>query len=168
MLGFNNRRKRELVEQMLLSRYNQYYRLAYSYVHNDADAGDIVQNGAYKAILHCEKLQSEEYAATWIYRIMLNEIFTKYREKEMVSVEEMPCENGKEDTYEDLDLKRAIESLDKEDRTVVVLRYFEDLKLEEIANILNENLSTVKSRLYRSMKKLKLQLEPYDESLNEK
>ncbi len=168
MIGLSNRKKREIVEQMLLSRYNQYYRLAYSYVHNEADAGDIVQNGAYKAILNCEKLQNEVYAATWVYRIMLNEIFTKYREKELIPIEEIPCEKGKEDKYEDLDLRRAIESLEKEDRTVVVLRYFEDLKLEEIAQILDENLSTVKSRLYRSMKKLRLQLEPYDESLHEK
>lgn len=168
MLGLSSRKKREIVEEMLLSRYNQYYRLAYSYVHNDADAGDIVQNGAYKAILNCEKLQNEDYAATWVYRIMLNEIFTKYREKEMVSIDEIPGEKGKEDKYEDLDLRRAIESLEKEDRTVVVLRYFEDLKLEEIAQILDENLSTVKSRLYRSMKKLKLQLEPYDESVQKK
>ena len=39
-----------------------------------------------------------------------------------------------------------------------------NMKLEDIAVILNENLSTVKSRLYRSMKKLKMQLEPYDEN----
>lgn len=41
---------RELVEQILLERYNQYYRLAYRYTHHEADAFDIVQTGAYKAI----------------------------------------------------------------------------------------------------------------------
>ena len=63
-----------------------------------------------------------------------------------------------------MDLQKAIDSLEKEDRIVIVLRYYEDMKLEDIAVILDENLSTVKSRLYRSMKKLKLQLEPYDEN----
>ena len=77
-------------------------------------------------------------------------------------------EQGKEDTYENVDLKKAMESLEKEDRAVVVLRYYEDMKLEDIAKVLNENLSTVKSRLYRSMRKLKLQLEPYDESISTK
>ena len=64
-----------------------------------------------------------------------------------------------EDTYENIDLKRAIEQLDPKDRAIVVLRFFEDRQLEEIAKILDENLSTVKSRLYRVMKKLWLNLE---------
>lgn len=160
-----NRKKREIVEQLLLENYNKYYRLACSYVHNDADAGDIVQNGAYKAILNSDKLKNIEYAETWIYRIMMNEIFARYREIENISLDEISVERGKEDEYENFDLQKALQSLDKEDRTVVVLRYFEDMKLEDIAVVLNENLSTVKSRLYRSMRKLKLQLEPYDESI---
>jgi len=164
----NSKKKRDVIEQLLLENYNQYYRLAWSYVHNDADAGDIVQNGAYKAILNSNKLQNTEYAATWIYRIMMNEIFAKYREKETVPLDAVSVEQGKEDTYENVDLKKAMESLEKEDRAVVVLRYYEDMKLEDIAKVLNENLSTVKSRLYRSMRKLKLQLEPYDESISTK
>lgn len=160
----SNKKKRDVIEQMLLENYNKYYRLACSYVHNDADAGDIVQNGAYKAILNSNKLKNIEFAETWIYRIMMNEIFAKYREKENVPLEEISFEQGKEDKYENVDLQKAMESLEKEDRIVVVLRYYEDMKLEDIAKILNENLSTVKSRLYRSMRKLKLQLEPYDEN----
>ncbi len=164
-LIISNRKKRDIVEQLLLENYNKYYRLACSYVNNDTDAGDIVQNGAYKAILNSDKLQNIEYAETWIYRIMMNEIFAKYREKETVPLQDISFENGKEDTYENFDLKKAIGSLDKEDRAVVVLRYYEDMRLEDIATVLGEKLSTVKSRLYRSMRKLRLQLEPYDESV---
>lgn len=159
-----NKKKREVIEDLLLRNYNKYYRIACSYLHNDEDAGDVVQNGAYKAILNSHKLNNTEYAQTWIYRIMMNEIFAKYREKDNISLEEVSYEQGKEDSYENIDLKRAIDTLDKEDRTVVILRYFEDMKLEEIAMVLEENLSTVKSKLYRCMKKLKLQMEPYDES----
>jgi len=153
------KKKREVIEQLLLQNYNKYYRLACSYVHNDSDAGDIVQNGAYKAILNSHKLKNIEHAETWLYRIMLNEIFTNFREKESASLEEISYEQGKEDTYENLDLQKAINTLDKKDKAVVVLRYFEDMKLEEIAEVLQENLSTVKSRLYRSMKKLRVELE---------
>ena len=49
----SNRKKKtneQIVEEILLEQYEQYYRLAYSYVKNEADAGDIVQNGAYKAL----------------------------------------------------------------------------------------------------------------------
>lgn len=50
MIQAGRKTKEKVVEDLLLKNYNQYYRLAYSYVHNDADAGDIVQNGSYKAI----------------------------------------------------------------------------------------------------------------------
>lgn len=156
-----DRAKEKKIEEVLLQNYDSYYRLAYSYVQNEADAGDIVQNGAYRAIRGSHTLEKTEYAATWVYRIMLNEIFRfcKVRNKNLVSLEEMPIEQGKEDVYKDVDLHRAINMLSSEDKAVVQLRFFEDKKLEDIAKILGENVSTVKSRLYRSMKKLRLELE---------
>ena len=62
---------------------------------------------------------------------------------------------GREDVYCDIDLQRALDELADQDKLVVELRYFEDMKLEDIAAILGENVSTVKSRLYRSLKKLR-------------
>lgn len=64
--------KAKTVERLLLTNYNQYYRLAYSYVRNDADAGDIVQNAAYKAIKNCAGLKQEAYAATWLYLSLIH------------------------------------------------------------------------------------------------
>ena len=49
---------------------------------------------------------------------------------------------------------------------MIELRYFEDMTLEEIARALEENLSTVKSRLYRGLRKLRLEME--DESYGKK
>ena len=60
-----------------------------------------------------------------------------------------------EDIYEDIDLKRALETLSDRDRMIVELKYFEDMKLEDIAAVMDENINTVKSRLYRSLQKLK-------------
>ena len=74
--------KEQKIEELLLENYNRYYRLAYSYVHNEADAADIVQNGAYKAIRNSDSLKNVEYAQTWIYRIMLNEIFQCAKKKQ--------------------------------------------------------------------------------------
>lgn len=170
MFSLGKKRKEQKIEQILLENYNSYYRLAYSYVHNEADAGDIVQNGAYKAILNSDTLKQEEYAATWVYRIMLNEIF-RFLKKErpaignseggkgtVVSLEEMQTEPGKEDQYENIDLRRALDAMSPEDKAVIELKYFEELKFEEIAEILGENVSTVKSRLYRGLKKLRVAL----------
>ena len=156
--GKKNQTNRTLVEEIILEKYNQYYRLAYSYVHNEADACDIVQNGAYKAMRGSGTL---EYAETWIYRIMLNECFAYLKKPGFLSYEAMQEESGieggaAEDKYGNVDLQRALEELPEHDRAVVILKYFEDRKLEEIADILEENLSTVKSRLYRSIKKLRV------------
>lgn len=161
-------RRERRVEQLLMDNYDKYYRLALSYVHNEDDAGDIVQNGAYKAILKSGSLKNPDYASTWIYRIMLNEIFNFYRERQSVSLEEMEQERNVlsvEDTYENFDLRKALDGLEKEDKAVVELRYFEDMKLEEISEILNENVNTVKSRLYRSLKKLRVKLSGQEEAI---
>ena len=160
--------RERVVEQLLLEQYDRYYRLALSYVHKEEDAADIVQNGAYKAILYSSSLKNPEYASTWVYRIMLNEIFSFYREKRVASLEEMETERetlSVEDTYENFDLKQALNALSKEDKAVVELRYFEDMKLEKISEILEENVSTVKSRLYRSLKKLKVKLGEHEEAV---
>lgn len=151
-------KKEQKIEWVLLENYNKYYRLAYSYVHSEADAGDIVQEGAYKAILHSDMLKQEEYAETWVYRIMLNEIFRFLKKEKPISLDEMVVEHGREDSYENVDLLRALDALTKEDKAVIELKYFEDKKLAEIAEILDENVNTIKSRLYRGLKKLRLEL----------
>ena len=130
--------KEKTVEEVILQNYDRYYRLAYSYVHNEADAYDIVQNGAYKAILKSDTLKNKEFAGTWVYRIMLNEIFTFCKKDNLITFAELPIDEGKEDTYENLDLKCALDKLSPEEKAVVELRYYEDMKLEEIAEIMNE------------------------------
>ena len=92
------------------------------------------------------------------YRVMLNEIFQCAKKKQMVSLDELPTEQGQEDHYENIDLKRALDQMNPQDKAVIELRYFEDMKIEDIAKVLNENVNTVKSRLYRGLKKLRLEL----------
>lgn len=158
MLFLEKKKEESKVEQILLENYNNYFRLAYSYVHNEADAGDIVQNGAYRAILHSDSLRQEEYASTWVYRIMMNEIFRFLKKEPILSYEEMDIEPGREDEYENIDLQRALDAMSYKDKAVIELKYFEDMKFNEIAEVLGENVSTVKSRLYRGLQKLKLEL----------
>ncbi len=153
-----HKKMEQCIEKILLDNYDRYYRLAYSYTHNEADAQDIVQNGAYKAILYSDSLKNVEYAKTWLYRIMLNETLELLKKQKEPSLDEIMVEAGQEDVYEDIDLQRALNSMSKEDKAVIELRYFEDLKLSEIAKILGENENTIKSRLYRGLKKMKLEL----------
>ncbi|MBP3568450.1 MAG: sigma-70 family RNA polymerase sigma factor [Lachnospiraceae bacterium] len=162
--GKDEKKKEQLVEETILKKYNSYYRLAYSYVHKESDAEDIVQNTAYKALRACRDLRQPEYVETWVYRILLNEIFRLLKQPENFSYEEFIEKTGNEgesveDVYENVDLQRVIDSLPEKDKLVVELRFFEDKKLEDIALVLEENVNTVKSRLYRSLKKMRNMLE---------
>ncbi len=152
--------KEEIVHEQLIAQYEKYYRIAYSYTFHEQDALDIVQEGAYRAILKSDTLKDPEYVDTWICRIMMNEAvryLERYR-RESVSIEEVP-EEGAPDRMGDPDLRAALSRLDDTDRAIVVLRYFEEEKLDSIAWMLDMNVNTVKSRLYRAMDKLKADLE---------
>lgn len=152
--------KEALVHECLVKNYEKCYRMAYSYVFCEQDAMDIVQEGAYRAILKSDLLKQPEYVDTWICKIVINEAlrFLKKNKLASVDMESLP-EQGKEDEVEDIDLQRALEKLDNQERAIVVLRYFEEEKLENIGKTMNLNVNTVKSRLYRAMDKLKKYME---------
>ena len=152
--------KEALVHECLVKNYEKYYRIAYSYVFCEQDAMDIVQEGAYRAILKSDLLKQPEYVDTWICKIVINEAlrFLKKNKLASVDMESLP-EQGKEDEVEDIDLQRALEKLDNQERAIVVLRYFEEEKQENIGKTMNLNVNTVKSRLYRAMDKLKKYME---------
>ena len=148
----------EIIQEKLMQNYAKYYRLAYSYVRNEADAQDIVQEGAYKAILNSNTLKNKEYADTWIYRIMINEALTYIRKNKIKYMDIEEIQESTTDNYADVDLKKAMDTLEPLDKTIIILRFFEDLKLNQIAEITKENLNTVKTRLYRALKKLNVSL----------
>lgn len=146
------------VEEEILRSYQMLYRLAYTYVKNPDDAMDVVQESVYKAIQNASGVRSRGAIKGWLCRIVANTAldFLRSRARE-VPVDQVP-ETGREDTYQDLDTLRALERLEVRERTVVVLRFFEDMKLQDIALATGENLNTVKTILYRSLKKLRIQL----------
>ena len=151
-------RKETLIRSILLENYQSYYRLAFSYVHQEADAMDIVQEGAYKAMQKAGSLRDEHFAGTWIYRIMINtakDYIKKYKQEYDVLDENM-IDTKAHDS--DIDLKDAVDKLPLQEKTLIILRFYEDKPLAEIAEILQENISTVKSRLYRTLEKLRKEL----------
>ena len=146
-------------ERILTDNYEKYYRLAYSYMRNEDDALDVVQESAYRAIRDCGKVKNKDYLSTWIYRIVVNTALDLLRKKKKETLTEELPEIPVEDQYQETELRTILNQLDHKSKTIIILRYFEDLKLEDIADILGDNLNTVKARLYRSLKKLRLILE---------
>ena len=145
--------------------YNQqaFYRLAYSYTKNSDAALDVVQDAIVKGIEKLHTLRNPAYMKTWIYRILVNEGLNYLRGKKVVSLDEYaesPLSAAEDrDVAQDVDLYNAVQRLEPKLRTVVILRFFEDMKLEDIASITGDPLSTVKSRLYKALKLLKVDLQ---------
>lgn len=150
-----SKKKRQLVEETILSSYESMYRIAFTYVKNQEDALDIVQDSACRAMQYADSVKKEEYVETWLFRIVINcAMDFLSRKKREVSMDnpEYYIQGASWDSYEDMDLKRAKE------RTIVLLRFFEDKKLEEIAEVLRLKTNTVKSILYRSIQKLEIEM----------
>ena len=143
------------VEEQILDSYEAMYRLAYTYVRNEEDALDIVQESVYKAIKYSGRVRQEAHIRTWLWRIVMNTAVDFIRK----SSREIATDETQETSALDTESERAIQAaLDEREKTVVVLRFFEDQKLDDIAKIMNENTSTIKTVLYRSLKKLKVRL----------
>lgn len=153
------------IEEKILNSYEHMYRIAYSYVRNEDDALDIVQDSAYKSLKNANSVKNEQYIETWIYRIVINcaiDFIRKNKNEIPSDISEHLDKNGTTDTYADFDTLQALDILNEKERAVIVLRFFEDKKLDEIAKILNININTTKALLYRSLKKLKIELEKGD------
>ncbi|MBZ0314571.1 RNA polymerase sigma factor [Clostridium butyricum] len=153
--------KRKKVEKYLIENREYYYRLAYSYVKNEADSLDIIQESIIKALTSIESLKEIEKVKSWFYKIVIRTSIDYIRKNkkynDMIDISEI-INNGKSDEYKDLDLYKALDELDETYKTIIILRYFEDMKINDIADILYENPNTVKTRLYSGLKKLKIDI----------
>ena len=134
------------------------YRVAYSYVKDEETALDMIQDAIEKAIRKIHTLEYEEYIKTWFYRILINRCIDNLKFKSIR--QEILLEDYliNEEDKEYIDIYRSIDKLKPKFKTVIVLRYFENMKLEEIAKITSTNVSTVKTRLYKALKDLKTEL----------
>ncbi len=163
----NSRLKNQIADYVIRYKEN-IYRLAFSYVKNVDDALDIVQESIYKAISSMDSLKNPDYIKTWFYRIVVNTSLDFLRKKKKVNIVEeevlINLDSGVVDEYENFDLQCALDNLPDNCRTIIILKYFEDLKINEIAEILNENTNTIKTRLYKSLKMLRINMN-YDEEV---
>lgn len=145
----------------LIAEYQVYlYKTAFLYVKNEADSLDAVQECVTRGLLAIGKLKEPQYFKTWITRILLNCIWQDKKQTQTVSLDEYR-EKGVENYLieEKVDLYDAIDSLKEQYKTVVILFYFQELKIREIARIMNIPEGSVKVYLYRAKKQLRRQLE---------
>lgn len=135
------------------------YRIAFTYVRNEEDAIDVFQQTILLAIESIHQLKEPKYFSTWLTRICINVSITVIRNnKKVISLEDTIVEQdcGKAElTEEKIDLLDAIYKLDEKYKTVLILRYYHDLTLEQISKTIHEPLGTVKTNIRRGLEKLK-------------
>ncbi|MDD6795122.1 MAG: sigma-70 family RNA polymerase sigma factor [Clostridiaceae bacterium] len=144
------------------------YRVSKGILGRDDQVEDAIQNTILKAYEGINTLKKSGYFKTWLIRILINECNSISRKnKKVVYLEESTITGKYEDNYKDIDLTRAINSLDDNLRQVVILYYFEDMPQKEIAKLLNINETTVRTRLVRARNKLfQLLKSDYREDVN--
>ncbi|MDQ3907468.1 MAG: sigma-70 family RNA polymerase sigma factor [Acidobacteriota bacterium] len=153
------------------------FALAFGILGREEDARDATQETFVAAFRNLGGFRGDAKVSSWLHRIAVNQCITRQRRAKVrgeTSLEgaeeggaqfeadavENPAESaeGRERTEA---VRRAVNALPPELRAVVVMKEFEDLTFQEIADALGVPLSTVKSRLYTALKQLRLRLEKF-------
>lgn len=151
------------IVEYILANQDKFYRLAYSYIKNPDGAMDAVQSAICRALEKYRTLRDIKAVKTWFYRILVNEclMYLRKHEKEILLDSEgfEGLNEGRvyiESAFEPgVEVLKLLDRLNPEVKTVILLYFFEELTLKEIAEITQTNLNTVKSRMYSGLRKLK-------------
>lgn len=139
------------------------YSLAISMLRNEEDAKDAVQETLYKAYDNLSTLKEPEKFKPWIMKILTNTAYEMLRKRKYtLNIDEysnIPENANSIDLSTKITLWQAVESLNMNQRTVLILFYYESLSIKEISKVLGISQSAVKKRLSRGRMKLRQLLE---------
>lgn len=149
-------------EELISTYEDRLYREAFLRCKHEEDAKEIIQEAMYKAFRNIHTLKNPCYFKTWISRIVINVSNDYLRKNGMVDLEHDINNFKKEvvtnDTVEiKIDLYNAIDELEDKYKDAIILRYIQDLKVEDISKILDRPINTIKTHIRkatRDMKKL--------------
>lgn len=148
-------------EQLFMTYKNEIYKLAYTYVHNEADALDIVQETAYQAYVSRKALKDRERFKSWVLTITVNKSLDLLKKKRPEPVEDITLYSGhltdKEDSL--FEFEEKLKTLTLNEKNIVVYKCFFDYTFEMIGETLRISLSTVKNQYYKAIEKLRLEEE---------
>lgn len=136
------------------------YRTAFAYVKNEQNALDILQETVYKAYISIDKLKEPKYFKTWLTKILINTAISFINKNKKIVYMQDNITNGSncyesDMVNEKLDILSSIEKLDDKYKTIIILKYFQDLTITEISEVLDCPLGTVKTYLNRALNKLR-------------
>ncbi|ASV67488.1 RNA polymerase subunit sigma-70 [Cytobacillus kochii] len=134
-------------------------KIALGYLHNEEEALEALQEVTFRAYLSLNKLKHAEYFSTWVIRIMLNYCHDQIRKRKRIAypkyIDNLIVTKNDNQT---LEIEEALLKIDARFREVIILKYYNDLKIKDIAEILERSESTIKTWLYKGLKALQVQL----------
>lgn len=154
---------RQAFEKLMDIYFDRLCREAYIRCKYEEDVKEIVQETIYKAYINIRSLKEPQYFKTWLSRILINVANDYLRNKGMVDLELDETSYVKEVVIEDkieikIDLYNAIDELEDKYKDAVILRYIDDLKIEDISKILDRPVNTIKTHLRKALKDMKKML----------
>lgn len=144
----------EIIEEMKV----YMYAIAIKFLKNDIDVADAISN---TIIISYEKLKDVrklEFFKTWFTRILINEckkILVSQNKTVLIDDYEEILISETADIEQSIDIQKYLERLSPQKKSVILLYYYEEMTIEEIANLLEISVGTVKSRLFTAKKDLK-------------
>jgi RNA polymerase sigma-70 factor (TIGR02954 family) len=132
------------------------YRIAISYLKNEGDALEAVQEVTYRAYRSVKTVKQHAYFKTWLIRIMMNycQDLLKKSKREVFDEGVINVRGVSEDfTY--LEVEEALSSLTEDQRELLHLKYFQDIKIKDIALMWNTPEGTIKTRLHKALRALR-------------
>ena len=165
-------RQREAFECIVKEYSEQLYWQIRRLVFSHEDANDILQNTFIKAWTNIEYFRGDAKMSTWLYRIALNESLTflnKQRAANQLSIDEADKEllnKLESDIYFDGDdtqkiFLQAIHALPEKQQIVFNLKYFKEMKYEEISEIVGTSIGALKASYHHAVKKIEAFLEKH-------
>ncbi|MFP4641185.1 MAG: RNA polymerase sigma factor [Dehalococcoidia bacterium] len=159
----------EAFNQLMDTLATRAYRIAFALLQNRSDAEDVVQEAFITAYNSIRKLKKEESFNSWFSRIVTTRAYDSLRKKQKnhkateaqtQSVkEELRDSSSQGDPDFSIDLYRAMEQLPEQHRLAILLRYSKDASTEEIAEVLNRPVGTIRRILSESYRLLRLYLQ---------
>ncbi len=140
--------------------------MAFVYVKNQEDALDVVQEVAYQSFKKVHTLKKPEYFKTWLMKITIS-CATNLVKKNKKVVQLFPefeefVGSDDEDFPLTLSLQDLIDTLQEDEKSIVLLRFYQDFTFKEISEVLEIPLGTAKSVLYRALDKLRKEFKEAD------
>lgn len=154
--------ERQLYAQ-LVDKYKSYaYAIALKIIENKPEAEEAAQDAFIKAFHYLKGFNRQARFSTWLYRIVFNTAITYKRKnkQQFQDIENTQLEyHERADTQTEKDdqqvfLTQAMNKLNEADRLAIQLYYMKELPLEEVAEMMNQNVNTIKVRVHRARQRL--------------